>query len=159
MSILKSAPSSRGSSKQWRSRNDARVRGAVKHMSHLWWCNKKLKACLFILSSAPSSNVISSFYKLPARVWVGGVWSQVSVIVQTFEVEPFSVCEASHLQREWETGHLQPFTKTVTTLTGQKQRQQTDLTGISGEISFLYYLLKGLIWVRTHVHVKRKDSH
>lgn len=39
------------------------------------------------------------------------------------------------------------------------KRKQTDLTGISGEISFLYYLLKGLIWVRTHVHVKRKDSH
>lgn len=41
----------------------------------------------------------------------------------------------------------------------EKKRKQTDLTGISGEISFFYYLLKGLIRVRTHVHVKRKDSH
>lgn len=92
----------------------------------------------------------------------------LSVIVQTFEVEPFSVCKPRHLQRKWKkctilkgAVHLEmkflnsdfqvklssnqnkhDIVISNSNKINEEWKCKTDLTWISGEISLLYYLLR-----------------
>lgn len=167
MSLLKSVPSSRGSSKQWRSRGmmheseEQQSRCFKNVWSHLWWCNKKLKASFcpqHLLQTSFSACINFSRFTSSACLSGRGLITGLSHSANFWSWTVFCLWSQSSAEKVGNSSPSTFYQNCSDSDWTEIKRKQTDLTGISGEISFLYYLLKGLICVRTHVHVKRKAS-